>query len=308
MTVYDHRATGAQGAYYSAPYQDSDIQQGQGPRAASLVNWLGGVASLALLGGLALWSYNLVLRDVTGVPVIRVVDERPMRVAPENPGGTRTDYQGLSVNQVQADGVAGEAPAQIMLAPRPLDLSDATPPSDQMAALPEGLATEAQVVQAVYTPEPEPQSTGQAVDALISQIVAEDRAEDVVPVSVPGVARSPRPLGRPQGFRTASLGQQSRVDVTAPPAFVDPAEVPAGASMVQFKAYPTEEAARADWSALHARFGEFMAGKAPVIQPSNDGSNTFYRLRMTGFADMAEARRFCSVFLAADKDCVPFQF
>ncbi|WP_425090459.1 SPOR domain-containing protein [Tropicimonas sp. S265A] len=305
MTVYDSHPDGAYGAYPGAEMTFTEIDEA--PKGG-VTTWLGGLASLALMGGLALWSYDLVLRDVAGVPVIRALDG-PMRVQPENPGGSQADYQGLAVNQVQADGIAAEAPAQIMLAPRPLDLSDATPPSNQLAELPAGAQSEAQVMQAVYAPQtPEPADTGLAVEALLSEIVAgEDAVADIVPTSVPGVALSPRPPARPEGVHMASLSAAPAA-AEATRGFVDPATLTPGTRMVQFRAYQSAAEAEQAWQAIDAQFGDFMDGKSPVILPSSDGTTTFYRLRMTGFEDMAEAQRFCSVFLAADRDCVPVQF
>lgn len=323
MTVYDHHPDGAYGAYSGADH-DMTAYDEEAAAGGGFLNWLGGVASLALMAGLALWSYDLMLRDVSGVPVIAAL-EGPMRVQPENPGGTQADYQGLAVNQVQADGVAAEAPAQIVLAPRPLDLSDATPPSTHLADLPGGMATEAQVMEAIYAPSPAvdgaaPRAaapvdtparsdTGLAVEALLTQIVAEqDATENIVPRNVPGVVRSPRPAARPAVLRTASLSAPAaQQPAGAKPAFVDPASLTPGIRMVQFRAYGSEDEAVDAWEALHGEFGDYMAGKSPVILPSSDGATTFYRLRMTGFADMSEAQRFCSVFLAANRDCVPLQ-
>lgn len=327
MTVYDHYADTAEGAYRGAGYTESHAGY-DGPdegAQAGMFTWLGGVASLALIAGLAMWSYDLVLRDVAGVPVIKAF-EGPMRVQPENPGGSQADYQGLAVNQVQAAGIAADAPAQIMLAPRPLDLSDATPPSPQIAIVPEQpeitapAVDDVQVVQAAYTPgAPEATTvpdTGLAVEALLSELVAEqDSASDVVPAAlsdtvpdtVPGVRFSPRPVARPAEVRLASLVPPAEVPV-AVAGFVDPATLTPGTRMVQFRAYNTEDDARTAWAGLSAEFGPYMTGKSPVILPSSDGASTFYRLRMIGFEDMAEAQRFCSVFLAVNRDCVPLQF
>ena len=42
---------------------------------------------LALVVGIGVWGYKLLVRDVSGVPVVRAV-EGPMRIQPENPGGS----------------------------------------------------------------------------------------------------------------------------------------------------------------------------------------------------------------------------
>ena len=74
-------------------------------RLQGSITLAGALCSAALVVGFAVWGYKLAVRDVTGVPVIQALDG-PMRVAPDNPGGTETSYQGLAVNEVAADGTA----------------------------------------------------------------------------------------------------------------------------------------------------------------------------------------------------------
>ena len=111
----------------------ADIEYGQamgagdgaragGPQLNSMVNALGAAVSLALIAGLGWWGYQLLVRDVSGVPVVRALDG-PMRVAPDDPGGASAQYQGLAVNNIPAVGEA-EAPAdRLLLAPRPTALT-----------------------------------------------------------------------------------------------------------------------------------------------------------------------------------------
>lgn len=69
---------------YDAP---ADEQAPTGTRIATLTNWAGAAVSLALIAGVGVWGYKLVMRDVTGIPVVQAM-EGPMRIAPEDPGGT----------------------------------------------------------------------------------------------------------------------------------------------------------------------------------------------------------------------------
>jgi hypothetical protein len=85
---------------YQAPYGQDDYAYGatpgpgadqpataRGTRLAKLMNGAGALMSVALIAGLAVWGYRLAMRDVTGVPVVRAL-EGPMRIAPEDPGGS----------------------------------------------------------------------------------------------------------------------------------------------------------------------------------------------------------------------------
>ena len=83
-----------------------------GASVASLMNWAGAALSLALVAGLGFWGYQLMVRDVTGVPVVRAL-EGPMRIAPEDPGGERAPFQGLAVNRIAAEGTAADAPERV---------------------------------------------------------------------------------------------------------------------------------------------------------------------------------------------------
>lgn len=85
-------------------------------RISKLVNTAGALMSIALVAGVGVWGYRLLVRDVTGVPVVRALDG-PMRVQPENPGGEQTAHQGLSVNRVQSDGLAEPTAQRLVLAP-----------------------------------------------------------------------------------------------------------------------------------------------------------------------------------------------
>jgi hypothetical protein len=108
---------------------DYDHFDGGYPAAASGLRFgrfahLGGAAlSVALVISGAVWAYQLAVRDVAGVPVIRAVVD-PMRLAPSNPGGSQTLHQGLSVNAVAAAGTALPLPETLTLAPRPMELAE----------------------------------------------------------------------------------------------------------------------------------------------------------------------------------------
>ena len=95
----------------------------RGVVARRLVTVAGAAASLALVVGFGLWGYRLAVRDVQGVPVIQALDG-PMRIAPEDPGGEVADNQGLAVNNVAAVGAAAPLPDELILAPRPIALTD----------------------------------------------------------------------------------------------------------------------------------------------------------------------------------------
>lgn len=89
-------------------------------RVARLTHYLGALVSVVLMLALLVWGYQLVVRDVSGVPVIRAV-EGEARIAPEEPGGMLSDREGLAVNDVAAG--AESAPVErVAIAPAPTAL------------------------------------------------------------------------------------------------------------------------------------------------------------------------------------------
>lgn len=115
----------------SGAFQNSQ-EPGSGPaRVGTYANAAGAVVSLALLVGVGVWGYQLLVRDVSGVPVVRAA-EGPWRVAPENPGGQSADHQGLAVNEVAGQGSASGPVAQVALAPSPVGLEEEDVPGEAL--------------------------------------------------------------------------------------------------------------------------------------------------------------------------------
>jgi hypothetical protein len=86
---------------------------------------------------------------------------------------------------------------------------------------------------------------------------------------------------------------------------IDPATLPAGTRLAQLGAFESVAVAQAEWERLNGRFGDYLTGKKRVIQKASSGGRTFYRLRAMGFADLSDARRFCSALVAGNADCIP---
>ena len=109
---------------YSGARQSSSAAYSLG----TLTNYAGAVVSLGLMVGIGVWGYKVVARDVSGVPVVRAASNEPMRMAPEKPGGQLAAHQGLSVNEVMAKGGAEKPAERLVLAPKPVDLTEEDQP------------------------------------------------------------------------------------------------------------------------------------------------------------------------------------
>lgn len=291
--------------------------QPRGQRAQRLVHLSGAAMSVALLVGAVWWGYQLAVRDVTGVPVMRAI-EGAMRIAPADPGGDVAGHQGLSVNAVAAAGTAAPLPESLTLAPAPEMLSDEDA-AGLMQPILAGVALEGQgstlfeenggqPAAAPLAAAEIPTSDQDAVAAALAEALG--TADTVAaPASDAGGAQvlaSVRPAARPATLSAAATLEPTLASASASaPAEVDAASVALGTSLVQLGAFDDGGAARTDWSRLAGRFPELMEGKSMLIQTAESGGRTFYRLRAVGFADADEARRFCTALLAENASCVP---
>jgi hypothetical protein len=304
---------GGGGVYADARYDDV----GDAPnRLNAFTNLVGALVSLSLIAGIGIWGYQLMMRDVSGIPVVRAA-EGEMRVRPDDPGGELARHQGLSVNTVPAHGVAAAPADELRLAPVPV-----TPTEDDLAVSPFDVAALPQPAAPIRAPEPldldldnlapvpsaspsEPsfEVVSAAANAAVASVLAEE-PQSAVLIDAPGVRQSLRPRKRPAERATlvpASLSAETgasgeEVDVTA---------LPAGTGLAQLGAFDSVDAARAQWSALETRFEVYMTDKKRVIQQASSGGRVFYRLRAHGFEEIADARRFCAALVAENADCIP---
>lgn len=163
--------------------------QNGGLAKARLAVWLsGGLVSLALVAGIGVWGYRLVLRDVLGVPVVQA-DASAMRVAPDDPGGVVAADMGLSVNAVVG---AGEAAA----------------PSDILTLAPStiGLAEEDMIIAQTSAEADEPM----AVDAALEPSALEPAPLSVTSLDVVGVAQTAAPLTSTPPAATLAVADPAR--------------------------------------------------------------------------------------------------
>ena len=301
-----------------AVYNEGFAPSGDVSRTNNIMNFAGAGLSLALILGVSFWGYKLIMRDVSGIPVVRAM-EGEMRVLPDNPGGAVASHTGLSVNEVAALGEVGGPEDRLVLAPTTSGLAQ-----EDLDAQPVAEAGEMRATAAVADPSATlasadvPELATMEVDeilALADQIAAgadpiideEATTADTISASVPGVSRSLRPIIRPASLRVVAAS----APVPAAPAATNSDEVAvsttnfaAGTNLVQLGAFPSPELAATQWALIEGRFDTLIDGKDRVIQVSDQSSGTWYRLRASGFADRAEARRFCAALEAEGADCI----
>jgi hypothetical protein len=230
--------------YFEPSSDDPSHGAGLASGAAAMMNWLGAFMSVGLVVGMAIWAWQLTVRDVSGIPVIRAI-EGPMRIAPENPGGAQADHQGLAVNVIKEGEEAGAVPNSLVLAPPPVDLDGivlaeapvqaetpvlaeaailSAPSSPVALAAPASVSASAQIANADGVTE----ETLSLIDRLVQSATLLEPFEEgpqvtrptddgqvatlqnpAISISVPGVRRSPRPTSRPADLQLASFSSSA---------------------------------------------------------------------------------------------------
>ena len=322
--------------------------QPEGGSLTTLLNWAGAFLSILLIAGLATWGWKLWVRDVSGVPVVRAL-EGPMRVAPADPGGIASEYQGLTVNRIAEERADNVLTEQVVLAPEPTTFDEgedlamaalppvpadvpapvldqapiemsaglqildsepilplaaeegalATPEISSLTLAEEDLATAALAVASATEDANAPTATDLAV-AMALGLKPEPAVQKIeAALGVPTI--SPRPQLRPANLQLVSASPARDSEAGA----IVAATIPSGTRLVQLGAYGSKDVAQVEWTNAMAQFGDYMAGKEPVVQEAKTGGRSFYRLRAAGFSDLADARRFCAVLVADGANCIP---
>jgi hypothetical protein len=272
---------------------------------AAYANIVGAVISLAVFVGIVTWGAKTVLRDSSGVPVVRAL-KGPARVAPEDPGGLLVAHQGLTVNEVAGSQITGAADDPLQLAPRPINLQAEDQPIQPVVDRENATAT---APAAVVLPEPEMD----AAEALVIDETAESLAAmlaagtDTAPVKEPasavipasaggGPIQSLRPRLRPFAVFTRQTPRVAPRNILA-------AQIVRGAPMAQLGAFGSAAIAEQAWADLSERHGDYLVGKPHVILQAAVGGGTIYRLRVHGFENQEEARRLCTALNRQNAEC-----
>ena len=277
--------------------------------------WVGAALSLSLLTGAIGWSYQLIVRDINQIPIVRA-QLGPLRVAPDDPGGLTAANQGLSVTQLAVN----ERPLlsdEIFLAPAAEVLSEenvALQISEENSSLTNKEKFDTLEVSTENSLDlkilPEQNATGLAPnnEAVLSTAAFSPKKleiENAVSLAlsltneVDSSFNSLRPKIRPvvlNQIQTDNIAQSKANELVV--------TAPIGSAVVQLGAFESKSSAQIEWQRLEALLGSVLTSKNMMVQKAESGGRVFYRLRAFGFDDLSDARQFCSA--VNDKvACIP---
>ncbi|MGI9398145.1 MAG: SPOR domain-containing protein [Paracoccaceae bacterium] len=277
--------------------------------------WTGAALSLFLLAGAIGWSYQLIVRDVNQIPIVRA-QLGPLRVAPDNPGGLTAANQGLSVTQLAVN----EKPLlsnEIYLAPAAENLNE------ENLALKVKEEYKSNKVDGAFEIKEVNAENSMNLEALPDQKEVDSRSNDVGVLSKAAFSQKKieienavslalsitnepdkslswlRPKIRPVGFyRNGNITEDQIVSNEPMP------KLPIGSAVVQLGAFDSKSLAESEWQRFEKILGSILIPKKMVVQKAESGGKIFYRLRASGFSDISDARQFCTAI--SDKvACIP---
>ena len=285
----------------------------------SIFSIFGAVISLNLILWAGYWTYNIISRDINGIPIV-AAQPGPLRVAPDTPGGIEAENIELAVTKIASQELPPNpkavelAPGTEKLTPDDLTIFQAIRQKkiiDRQAALNnqihlgviepnlskeisfEPVNTETNTANYSIT-ENQSELVAAALalalkpsaDNLIGNAVAQNKFKQI----------KPRP--RPGSLLEVSV---STTETVMRPAL---ASVETGLAVVQFGTFATETVAFEEWDRLSKNLSVILDGRPKYVERIKRNGNEIYRLRLGGFVNIDDASRFCSAVISQE-NCVP---
>ena len=277
--------------------------------------WTGAALSFFLLVGAIGWSYQLIVRDINQIPVVRA-QLGPLRVAPDDPGGLTAANQGLSVTQLAVNEkplLSNEihlAPAAEILNAEHLALQVTehvkSNTDDGTFEIKEVNAENGINLKEVFNEiEVDNSSKKEVVLSKVAFSQKKIEIENAVSLAL-SITDDPvdsltllRPKLRPMISRRNNKITGDQVVNNEPIS-----NLPIGSAVVQLGAFENKNLAKSEWQRFEKLLGSILFSKKMIVQKAESGGKIFYRLRASGFDDISDARQFCSA-ISDRVACIP---
>jgi len=316
MAAFEAEADDDENEEFRAPL--APIAQKRPRRGLMLAAIVGG---LALIGGISVVALSFGGSSLSEIAMIKA-DNKPVKVRPENPGGSTVPNQASSVYDTVSRSGAAQPPTQERLvntAEEPLDLplpndAESEEVVDDVAAM----AKDEDRVEPTAETEVANQETiavaprrvrtmvVKSDGTLVARVepVAEEPAaaapqaaaveDEAGTESITTGATSPSAPAAPQPEKVAALATAMEKPETAPVA---------GAWAVQVSSQPSEDGANKSLKDISRKYASVIGSRgANIVKAEVDGKGTMYRVRISA-SSRDEAISLCGDLKAAGGSC-----
>ena len=299
----------AEGNFYK------DIQNSK----LSIFSIFGAVISLNLILWAGYWTYNIISRDINGIPIV-AAQPGPLRVAPDTPGGIEAENIELAVTKIASQELPPNpkavelAPSTEKLTPDDLTIFQAI---KQKKIIDRQAALNNQIHLGVIEPNLSKEISLEPVNTVTNTAnysITENQSELVAAALALALKPSAdnlignavaqnkfkqiKPRPRPNSLLEVSV---STTETVIRPAH---ASVERGLAVVQFGTFATETVAFEEWDRLSKNLSVILDGRPKYVERIKRNGNEIYRLRLGGFVNIDDASRFCSAVISQE-NCVP---
>ena len=285
----------------------------------SIFSIFGAVISLNLILWAGYWTYNIISRDINGIPIV-AAQPGPLRVAPDTPGGIEAENIELAVTKIASQELPPNpkavelAPSTEKLTPDDLTIFQAI---RQKKIIDRQAALNNQVHLGVIEPNLSKEISFEPVNTVTNTAnysITENQSELVAAALALALKPSAdnlignavaqnkfkqiKPRPRPNSLLEVSV---STTETVIRPAL---ASVETGLAVVQFGTFATETVAFEEWDRLSKNLSVILDGRPKYVERIKRNGNEIYRLRLGGFVNIDDASRFCSAVISQE-NCVP---
>ena len=285
----------------------------------SIFSIFGAVISLNLILWAGYWTYNIISRDINGIPIV-AAQPGPLRVAPDTPGGIEAENIELAVTKIASQELPPNpkavelAPSTEKLTPDDLTIFQAI---RQKKIIDRQAALNNQVHLGVIEPNLSKEISFEPVNTVTNTAnysITENQSELVAAALALALKPSAdnlignavaqnkfkqiKPRSRPGSLPKVSMANTETV--IRPPL----TSVETGLAVVQFGTFATETVAFEEWDRLSKNLSVILDGRPKYVERIKRNGNEIYRLRLGGFVNIDDASRFCSAVISQE-NCVP---
>ena len=286
----------------------------------SIFSIFGAVISLNLILWAGYWTYNIISRDINGIPIV-AAQPGPLRVAPDTPGGIEAENIELAVTKIASQELPPNpkavelAPSTEKLTPDDLTIFQAI---RQKKIIDRQAALNNQIHLGVIEPNISKEISLEPVNSVTNTAnysITENQSELVTAAlalalkpSVDNLTRNSfaqknkfkriKPRPRPGSLLESNIFSN---ETAIRPALTS---VETGLAVVQFGTFETETVAFEEWDRLSKNLSVILDGRPKYVERIKRNGNEIYRLRLGGFVDIDDASRFCSAVISQE-NCVP---